>query len=182
MSQHEEDQTFVDNHPLPSHIVQKMTSSSSRKRGWAGEDMEINHQYNYNIEKHQDKSIATAVDLSQFRNSQVGKGYQSKGVIRQRTIGNTEDGDAIEVLDMTKKKGASNEKNSDKKYFLEETSSRRKKRKKSKKKKDKRKNKVLEEDNNEVEKYLQCEGVRMFRKEIEKIYVEATQTSAKLKE
>ncbi len=65
-----------------------------------------------------------------------------------------------------------------------DTSSRRKIKKKSKKKKkDKRKNKISEEDNNdEVEKYLQCEGLRMFRKEIEKIFVEATQTSAKLKE
>jgi hypothetical protein len=204
MNEHDdEDQIFVDNHPnpLPSHIVQKMTTSS-RKRGWAGEEMEINHQYNYNVEKqHEDenmKSIATAVDLSQFRNEQVGKGYQSKGVIRQRIMGNNEDGDAmkIKVLDMSKKKEAllcNEENNRDDDCYLEETSSSRRNisskrsKKKKKKKREKRKNKNLEEeDNDEVEKYLQCEGIRIFRKEIEKIYVEATcagtsiQTSTKM--
>ena len=50
---------------------------------WQGEEIELDH-------RDRDESstgaaaIVTAVDLNQFRNTEVGKGYQAKHVVRQK--------------------------------------------------------------------------------------------------
>jgi hypothetical protein len=54
-----------------------------RRGGWQGEEMEMTHQRDAFRE---DKSKAhAAVDISQFQNHEVGKGYQAKHVVRQRS-------------------------------------------------------------------------------------------------
>jgi hypothetical protein len=71
----------------PSH-----PSRQQRKhRGWQGEDMEMEHQREASSSIASgmlDKDAATAVDLNQFRNTEVGKGYQAKHVMRQKTSSN----------------------------------------------------------------------------------------------
>lgn len=52
------------------------------KRGW-GESMELAHQRDNKQNKHKTSSVV-AVDLGQFRNTEVGKGYQAKHVVRQK--------------------------------------------------------------------------------------------------
>ncbi|KAK1737598.1 hypothetical protein QTG54_011884 [Skeletonema marinoi] len=53
--------------------------------GWAGDSLEIDHQREalQQSESGNNKADHAAVDLSQFRNEEVGKGYQAKHVIRQ---------------------------------------------------------------------------------------------------
>lgn len=53
----------------------------SRKRGWGGGDMEIQHQRE-SSRKDKQKHVA-AVEVGQFQNTVVGEGYQAKHVIRQ---------------------------------------------------------------------------------------------------
>jgi hypothetical protein len=52
-----------------------------RNRGW-GEAMELAHQQQHQTSS---SSSAVAVDLNQFRNTEVGTGYQAKHVVRQKT-------------------------------------------------------------------------------------------------
>ena len=57
--------------------------------GW-GEAMELAHQQEHSQKTSDSKgrsssSSAVAVDLNQFRNTEVGKGYQAKHVVRQKT-------------------------------------------------------------------------------------------------
>ena len=99
------------------------------------------------------KPSSAAVDLSQFRNEEVGKGYQAKGVVRQRG-GATNN--ASRVVDMS---GGSFSKQND-------SLSKKKKR--------------IHEENEEeagsrkkqpdpLQSYLQCQGMRDFVKEVDKI-------------
>ena len=69
---------------LPSGVLRTST-------GWAGEELELRH----GMEERSKEGFA-AVDLEQFRNREVGKGYQARGVVRQQTLGR----DVI-VRDMT---------------------------------------------------------------------------------
>lgn len=48
--------------------------------------MELAHQRN---NKHKKNSSVVAVDLGQFQNTEVGKGYQAKHVVRQKTATTT---------------------------------------------------------------------------------------------
>ena len=105
------------------------------------------------------KGATTAVDLSQFRNEQVGKGYQAKFVVRQRHA--DDDQAPVAVKDMTKTK-------SEKK----KSSRKEKKRKRSRddKEDDKKRSSKEPEESNRLEKYLRSEGMRNFRKELEKFF------------
>ena len=51
-------------------------------RGWQGGDLELEHQRESFLE-HKEK-VSAAVDIGQFQNHEVGKGYQAKHVVRQR--------------------------------------------------------------------------------------------------
>jgi hypothetical protein len=91
-------------------------------------------------------SSYTAVDLGQFRNTQVGEGYQAKHVVRQKTVPshNTTHPPVINKVD-TKIP-----------YNEEGISSRPLKKKRG----------SIEQ---EAEKYIRCEGIRDFRRELERI-------------
>lgn len=131
-----------------------MDSHNSGSKGWAGEELEIEHRReqlrNNEFQSH------TTVDLGQFQNKEVGVGYQSRGVIRQRGA----DGPQMKIIDMTKKVGQD-----DQETGSVESSSK-KKRKREKKSKKKAKDDLLK-------MFLECKALRDFRKEIEKIYQES---------
>lgn len=74
----------------PSHPARRREFGSKhertdRNRGGWGEAMELAHQ------KANDASASSvvAVDLDQFRNTEVGTGYQAKHVVRQKTAAAT---------------------------------------------------------------------------------------------
>ena len=128
-----------------------------KNRGWQGEQMELAHAR----DSESKKGVATAVDLSQFRNEEVGKGYQAKFVVRQRNA--QDEGPAPSVKDMTRKR-------------TEKKKSRKSKRKRSSRKDDTDDDNDDDEDNereqdnakNQLDKYLKSEALRRFRKELEK--------------
>ena len=65
-----------------------------RNKGWGGEELEMQHQRDaFAKEKH---NKVTAVNLEQFQNNEVGKGYQAKHVIRQQSAANTS-----KIIDMS---------------------------------------------------------------------------------
>mmetsp|Transcript_17655 Transcript_17655/g.41195 ORF Transcript_17655/g.41195 Transcript_17655/m.41195 type:complete len:147 (-) Transcript_17655:1544-1984(-) len=67
-----------------------------RRAGWSDrENFEIEHQRE-RLRSDAEASSA-AVDLSQFRNEEVGKGYQAKHVVRQAVAASSNDA----VIDMT---------------------------------------------------------------------------------
>eukprot|EP00977_Amphora_coffeiformis_P010566 scaffold2486_cov160-Amphora_coffeaeformis.AAC.1 len=123
--------------------------SGQKNRGWQGEQMELAHAR----ESESKKGSAAAVDLSQFRNEEVGKGYQAKFVVRQR---NAQDEESTpSVKDMTKK-------------TTEEKKSRKSKRKSRDGDDDEDRKKESDNPKNRLDKYLKSEGLRRFRKELEK--------------
>lgn len=134
-----------ESNPLPMHMV----GHSRKNKGWGGQEMEMDHRLQQ-LRSSKDGDTVTAVDLKQFRNEEVGKGYQARGVVRQKTGNGTSQ--TMEIVDMTKKdkKGSG---------------------KSAKKEKRKRDKKEAEEDGSN--KYLRCDSIRVFRKEIEKIVFEA---------
>lgn len=97
-----------------------------------------------------------AVDLNQFRNTQVGKGYQAKHVIRQRL--RIEDS-AVSVRDLTKKTLDLNKRKSKKKPNEAPSSSF----------DDHTKRNEKTSTATRLQNYLQCEGLRKFRRELESI-------------
>jgi hypothetical protein len=114
----------------------------SSGKGWQGESMELEHAR----QSENKRGATTAVDLSQFRNVEIGKGYQAKFVVRQR---NAEDDDVpAKVKDMTKKES--------------------KKERKNKRKRSSKEDGDKSSGKDRLDKYLQCHGLRMFRKELEK--------------
>lgn len=131
-----------------------MDSHNSGSKGWAGEELEIEHRREQ-LRNNEFKSHTT-VDLGQFQNKEVGVGYQARGVIRQRGA----DGPQMKIVDMTKKVGQD-----DQETGSVESSSK-KKRKREKKSKKKAKDDLLK-------MFLECRALRDFRKEIEKIYQES---------
>lgn len=176
-----------------------------RQRGWAGEEMEMEHQREeflrrrkVRAEPHRNpqeqqqqqhdehrgreqEKYYHAVNLEQFRNHQVGSGYQARGVIRQRTAHDVN----IDILDMSKKpenlesRGNQKDKNDvDQDDDNAEVSSSRQKKKlkkhktKRRRKEGKKEKQKSNHDTEKIEKYLKCKGMRDFRKELEKILSE----------
>eukprot|EP00980_Cylindrotheca_fusiformis_P014199 scaffold3736_cov103-Cylindrotheca_fusiformis.AAC.1 len=109
-------------------------TNQTRKRGWGGGDMEMEHQQE-SSRKGKRQNVA-AVNVRQFQNTIVGEGYQAKHVIRQPG----QQADAAKLVDMT---GGSNNREDSKKEKVKSSFNR----------------------NN----YIECKGLREFRKEIEKI-------------
>lgn len=142
-------------HAVPSRGV----IPSRKNRGWDGEQMELAHAQRSAQES---KKGPAAVDLSQFRNEEVGKGYQAKFVVRQRTGQDDDQGSRMAVKDMTKSSKSEKKK-----------SSRKDKRKRSSRgdeEDDDKKSKEEYEGANRLDKYLKSEGMRLFRKELEKFF------------
>ena len=112
-----------------------------RRRGWQGEEMEMNHQRQA-IREGKNKTVA-AVDISQFQNHEVGQGYKAKHVVRQRTGEAGEDRSSLKVLDMSRGKDSITTRKRDKCDLR---------------------------DINEVRaSFIQSPGLRKFRREIESI-------------
>ncbi|CAB9531161.1 expressed unknown protein [Seminavis robusta] len=110
-------------------------------KGWQGENLELDHQRE-SIRQHKTKATSAAVDISQFQNHEVGKGYQAKHVIRQQVASQ----DTVKIKDMTGDK---------------------KKRKKEKRQREK--TEKVDTPKAKVQKYLSSPGLILFRGEIEDI-------------
>ena len=123
--------------------------------------MEIAHQRECLRDAHASGDVRKekyqTVNLDQFRNNEVGYGYQARGVVRQR-IGGTDS--AMKIVDMSKKQTKSD--SSDDDDMMRDKRERRKLRKSS----------VEDKEVSSSDKYLQCKALRDFRKEIEKILSE----------
>lgn len=132
-----------------------------QRGGWEGEELELERQLDPSI----DAATATthaAVDLSQFRNTQVGKGYQAKHVIRQRSAAPQLDPAVSIVQDRTKKEETSTAITSNSKTAT----------KSKKRHAEELPSKELSstKTTRQLQAYLQCEGLRKFRKELESIH------------
>jgi hypothetical protein len=74
-------------------------SVSQQRRGWQGEELEIDHQRE-SLKSGKDKdAVAAAVDIRQFQNHVVGEGYQAKHVIRQSSAKTR--GPSLQIKDMS---------------------------------------------------------------------------------
>ena len=101
--------------------------------------------------KHKKSGNSVAVNLEQFRNHEVGEGYQAKFVVRQQ---HKEASSSVVIKDMTKIQSDTSVRASSSELEKSRSSNR-------------RRNAV---DRDELlMKYLECEGLREFRKEVEKI-------------
>jgi hypothetical protein len=67
---------------LPRGVLRPKMVRKGVTSAWAGEEMELEHQRQQPSDK---KQTYAAVDITQFQNTVVGKGYQAKHVVRQRT-------------------------------------------------------------------------------------------------
>lgn len=154
---------------LPAGVLKSSTA-------WGGDNLELEHK-RQRIRQGQDVAAAaehTAVDINQFRNVEVGSGYQARHVVRQRT-GNDggSSGGGMKVRDMTggasaadgrsasdrdDTKGNEKRKDKDAKAKASDKSSKRS-----------RKEKAEKDEQNIADQYLKCIGVREFRLELEKI-------------
>lgn len=119
------------------------------RAGWKGDDMEMEHQRETMMRETDNSKTSVAVDLQQFRNEEVGVGYQAKHVVRQRSEKTPE----VKIHDMSTGRASNEDSQS----------------KKKKKRKHEEKSEVKEDPAERVRKYLQSEGLRRFRKELEKI-------------
>ena len=70
--------------------------------------MELEHQRESFLE-HKEK-VSAAVDIGQFQNHEVGKGYQAKHVVRQRHASDNQAATAPAPLSVSTKQGASSNK------------------------------------------------------------------------
>jgi hypothetical protein len=113
-------------------ILPRPDGVSRVRRGWEGEHMELERE-----QPVEGAGSFAAVQLEQFRNHQIGVGYQAKHVIRQKTAPNSH----IAIRDMTT-------------CTMKETES------KSKKKR---------AVGSQLQRYLQNDGLRKFRKELSSI-------------
>ena len=125
-------------------------------RGWQGEELELAHATKQPAASGEGGAAkdGAAVDLSQFRNEEVGKGYQAKFVVRQPSAGEPVKVAVQDLSSATKKD---------------------KKKASKKERKEKRKNPSSPEDKrksakkvNRVDQYLNSKALREFRKELEK--------------
>ena len=78
---------------LPTGVIRK-------RKGWAGEEMELNH-----VLHDDDDEVETKTLKSQFQNDEVGVGYQHTGVKRQRGVGESmrKGHQPSKIIDMSKK-------------------------------------------------------------------------------
>ena len=72
-------------HPARRNEYGSKHKTANKHRGGWGEDMELAHQKG-SISTSKTSSVV-AVDLNQFRNTEVGSGYQARHVVRQKTAG-----------------------------------------------------------------------------------------------
>ena len=152
---------------LPAGVLKSSTA-------W-GDDLEMKHKRE-RIRQGQDVAAEaehTAVDINQFRNVEVGSGYQARHVVRQRTGNEGGSSGGMKFRDMTGGASASateerikidrdgakgREKRKDKEAKASDKSSKRSKKKHANK-----------DNENIADQYLKCKGVREFRLELEKI-------------
>lgn len=113
------------------------------KKGW-GEELEMQHHRN---EQNKTKVHYAAVNIKQFQNTEVGAGYQARGVVRQKTAG----GDAETVRDLTAAQ-AQQQKPTRPQAESKDAGNKQK----------------------GADEYLKCDGIRNFRKEIEQLLSSAT--------
>lgn len=106
------------------------------------------------------KPIHAAVDLSQFRNEEVGKGYQAKHVVRQRGTSSSVTG----VVDMSGGRFSRNER-----AGAESSSATKKRIRDGGGKEDKNDRKRQPTEDIRLGSYLKCKGMREFMKDIDKI-------------
>lgn len=145
-----------DDFALPSSHPSRQ---QKKYRGWQGEDMEMDHQRETSSSitaGTMDKNAVTAVDLNQFRNTEVGKGYQARHVVRQKTAAATTTTDLRTGGDVSAKKKMEEgipDTTRKKKARLEANSSSRQK----------------QDEKLDRDKLLKNAGLRTFRKEIESI-------------
>jgi hypothetical protein len=129
-----------------------------QRRGglWEGEALEWERSKEHSDAKDQTTTAAyVAVDLNQFRNQEVGRGYQAKHVIRQKAHYVIEPPSSnSRIVDMTTKKDTTDS----------NSSQRSKKRKNATNDSTTTTKKV-----SRLDRYLQCAGMRQFRKELESI-------------
>ncbi len=169
----------------------------SRKRGWAGEEMEMAHQREKIRETSTENGSGSeptkgasakysTVNLDQFRNREVGQGYQARGVIRQRT--GISSSSAMPILDMTKKKSLIDDENGrpmkdDERIAEKEADDGKEKKKKKKhhRNSSSKRNESSVQSSQKVskitERYIAEKGIREFRKELHKILSEAQKTN-----
>ena len=117
---------------------------SSRKRGWGGEELEMNHSREQLREG--TSTNYTAVDLKQFHNTIVGVGYQAKGVIRQKY----QLQEAVQVHDMRADQKPLGSPSEPSKRKGNNTQTKRSKLQRQ-------------------ERFIQCAGLREFRRQLEEI-------------
>ena len=114
-----------------------------KRGGWTDtNNLELEHKRE-KIREGDKKQSAVAVDLNQFRNEEVGKGYQAKGVVRQRGSTN----ETSRVVDMSggsfSKQGGDSSKKKKRSHEDDEDAGGRKK----------------HPANDPLQSYLQCQGM-----------------------
>lgn len=124
------------------------------KKGWAGEELEMEHRMEHNP----DKDFAV-VNIKQFQNTEVGTGYQARGVVRQKTTTAASHQKLVlsvrHLPSKTVQQGTSADgKPADSRHPKD-----------TKQKGNKRKR---------LDDYMSCNGIREFRKEIEQLLESAS--------
>lgn len=89
LSRHEADSRSGDEIEIPHGVL-------GPRRGWEGEELEMNHQQEVFRSGKGDSVVA--VDIRQFQNTIVGEGYQARHVVRQPSANPPA---AMKVRDMT---------------------------------------------------------------------------------
>ena len=114
------------------------------KRGWAGEEIEMDHH-----QRGTSKSGFAAVDIKQFQNTEVGTGYQARGVIRQKTAVADQSAAVRDMITRIRNKPVDDVDSAERKRPREAE--------------------PKEAKRQRLEKYMSCDGLREFRKEIEQL-------------
>mmetsp|Transcript_7711 Transcript_7711/g.11031 ORF Transcript_7711/g.11031 Transcript_7711/m.11031 type:complete len:157 (-) Transcript_7711:234-704(-) len=130
--------------------------SGSVRKGWAGEELEMEHQQEQLQRTPGQEKKFTAVDITQFQNFEVGSGYQARHVVRQ-SKGPAE---PLDIKDMRHHKGRK-----DRSLSSENTEIRRTDRPVKRFKT----NNGVGDNGQNLNKYLQCVGIREFRRELEQL-------------
>lgn len=135
-----------------------MSNAFNMKRDRTGEE---EGNGNGRSHKHKEHSRFQTVNLDQFRNNEVGKGYQARGVIRQNT--GLASMSNMKVIDMTKKPA---EKQSTGSHEHDDD-------RESKRRRGNKTQKKSTASLRVVDEYLRNKPLRDFRKELQKILSEA---------
>lgn len=139
-----------DNHLSDEESAVPVVAFSRKRRGWEGEHLELERKIDATAVDETASSHA-AVDLEQFRNTQVGKGYQAKHVIRQPSAPDRQvtiqDMTQLHQLPKTSGEATKSRRLDDEKPTKDDSASAR----------------------TRLHRYLQCEGLRKFRTELESI-------------